>query len=143
MIPALLCSCSNGIMCPPWETASDSLPPPPLNSAIYLPSSRQRPRPILFPHLFRSRYESFAFRVLPLVVQFRLARLHKPDGDKLGRPSICETTREVRICRFYHYPSSRKPTEIPRIPTRRWKDHQVTQVCCPCAPLTLYQRRPW
>ena len=96
-----------------------------------------------FLHLFHSRYESFTFRVLPLVVQFRLARLHDPDGDKLSRPSICQTTREVRICQFYLLTSSRKSTEIPRISKRRWKDHQVTQMCRPCAPLTLCQHCPW
>jgi len=32
-------------------------------------------------HLFNSGYESLTFRVLSVVVQFRIARLHNPDGD--------------------------------------------------------------
>ncbi len=99
--------------------------------------------PIHFLRILRSKYESFTFRVLPLVVQFCLARLHNPDGNKLSRPSICQTTREVRICRFYLFTSSRTCTEIPRISKRGWKDHQVTQMCRPCAPLTLCQHCPW
>ena len=94
-------------------------------------------------HLFDCSYESLTFRVLSVVVQFRIARLHNPDRDKLSRSSIRQTTRELRICRFYFFSSPGKCTEIPRIPKRGWKDHQVTQVCRPCAPYTLYRYCPW
>jgi len=104
---------------------------------IYLASSRQRQLPGYFLHLFHSEYGSFTFRALPVVVQFRLARLHNPDRDKLSRSSICQTTREVRICRFYLFSVSRKCADIPRISKGRWKDHKVTQVCPPCAPHAL------
>ena len=94
-------------------------------------------------YLFDSRYESLTFRVLPVVIQLRTARLHNPDGNKFNRSSVYQATREVRICGFHLFAFSRKPTEILRIPKRRWKDHEVTQVCCPCPPCTLYQHCPW
>ena len=131
----------------PWETVIDGNPLP-------CPAHQHKIPPAICHYLakgytllhsvdiFHSRYESFTFRVLPLVVQFRLARLHNPNGDQLNRSSIFQTARELRIYGFYLFSSSRKSTEIPRIQKRRWKDRQVTQVYRPCAPHTLYQHCP-
>jgi len=135
----------------PWETLIDRnmrqyTSPAQLVTLYYKvpPSICHNPTKgyILFLHLFDSSYESLTFRVLSVVVQFRIARLHNPDGDKLSRSSICQRTREVRICRFYLFSSPGKYTEIPRIPKRRWNDHQVPQACHPCAPYTLYRHCP-
>jgi len=93
-----------------------------------------------FLHFFHSRYESFTFRVLPVVVPLCLAGLHIPDRDKLNRSSICRTTREMRICGCYLFSSSRKCTEIPK---KRWKDHQVTPVCRPRPLQILHLHCPW
>jgi len=108
----------------------------PQNLATALASPQQGLCPVSF-----HKYETFTFYVLPVVLQFRLARLQNPDRDKLRRSSVFQTTRKMRICGFYLFSHSRKCTEIPRI-QRRWKDHEVTQLCHPCAPHTLYQHCP-